>query len=155
MNTLTSSQALGQLSAINAETNSVYGSVQIEHSGKDEIYNQIVDRTKEYVNWVAPVNILQGLDYMKIELTVPGITKNDCKIGCSGIFLWVKLKKFSLEKEDTFYCTFILPENLLTDQLTASYEINGKLVIMIPKQKIPNNSTRSFPSLFNVGEKVN
>ena len=155
MNTLTTSSTLVQPSSINPETNSVYGAIQIEHSEKDEIYNQIVDRTKEYVNWVAPVNILQGLDYMKIELTLPGITKDDCKIGCSGIFLWVKLRKSSPDKADTFYCTFILPENLLTDQLTASYEVNGKLVIIIPKQKISNNSNRSFTSIFNSGEKAN
>ena len=155
MNTLTSFHTSNQSSPLDHETNSFYGAVKIEHSEKDEIYNQIVDRTKEYVNWAVPVNILQGLDYMKIELTLPGITRDDCKIGCSGIFLWVKLNKPSLEKADTFYCTFILPENLLTDQLTASYEINGKLVITIPKKKISNSSKRSFSSIFNPGEKAN
>jgi len=147
MNTYTSLQ--GQSAKTNLEVAPVYGSIPVEHSEKDEIYQQILERTKEYVNWVAPVNILQGLDYMKIEVTLPAITKENCKVGCSGIFLWVKLSKASGEKTDTFYCTFILPENLLTSQLTASYEMGGKLVIHIPKQKIADSERETLFPFYN------
>ena len=117
------------------EENDVYGEIEIEHTEKDEVYRQIFDHTKEYVSWVPPVNILRGLDYMKIEITIPGITKQDCNVGSKGVFLWVKLRKIILEKPETFYCTFILPDQLNPDQLTASYESSGKIVIIIPREK--------------------
>ena len=117
------------------EENDVYGEIEIERTEKDEVYRQIFDHTKEYVSWVPPVNILRGLDYMKIEITIPGITKQDCNVGSKGVFLWVKLRKIILEKPETFYCTFILPDQLNPDQLTASYESSGKIVIIIPREK--------------------
>ena len=138
MNIQTNTSSVEHLSLLHLESSQAYGSIDVEKSKRDDVYNQIIERTKEYVSWVAPVNILQGLDYMKIEINVPGITRKDCKIGCSGVFLWVKLNKRGEEKTDTFYCTFILPENLFTNQLTASYKINGKLEIVIPKEKQMN-----------------
>ncbi len=117
------------------EETDVYGEIAIERTEKDEVYRQIFDHTKEYVSWAPPVNILRGLDYMKIEITIPGITKQDCNVGSKGVFLWVKLKKIILEKPETFYCTFILPDELKPDQLTASYESSGKMVIIVPREK--------------------
>ena len=144
MNTLYPAQ--GQPARHDLSDAHIYGSIDIEHSEKDDLSKKIIERKKEYMSWTAPINIMQGLDYMKIELTLPGITKEDCKVGCSGIFLWVKLNKPVKEKIETFYCTFILPENLLTDQLRASYEVNGKLMILIPKQKLADTDQESlFP----------
>ena len=142
MNTLTSTPFPGPVHHFPQQKSDIYGSIEIERSQRDDTYQQIIERKKEYVSWVAPVNILQGLDYMKIEIAVPGITKDNCRIGCSGVFLWVKLNKNIKEKSETFYCTFILPENLITSQLTASYEINDKIEIIIPKEKRTDISKR-------------
>ena len=120
---------------ISIEADDRFGPVEFQNIPKDDIYNQILDRTKEFVNWIPPMNIVQGLDYMKLEFIVPGISKKDCKVGGLGSLLWIKISKAARPGDDIdiFYRTFILPEGLINDQVTAVYQ-PGKLTISIPKK---------------------
>lgn len=114
-----------------------YGPLEIQVSEKDEVYQQILARKKEFVTWVPQVNVLQGLEYLKIELIIPGISKEDCKIGNAGVLLWIKVDKVTMpaKTSETFHWSFILPEHLVCNQIQASYNADGKLVILVPKDK--------------------
>jgi len=113
-----------------------YGTVEVQASAKDEIYNQILNHTKEFVNWVPPMNIIHSTRFMKIELTIPGITKDDCRIGCTGSLLWMRIHKSGVDNRDggTFYRTFILPEEMKPDKIKAFYAEQGILIITIPRE---------------------
>jgi len=113
-----------------------FGTVEVHPTPKDEVYNQIVNHTKEFVNWVPPMNIIHGRDYMRIELTIPGISKADCRIGSTGSLLWMRIHKTGVAAQDggTFYRTFILPEEMKADKIKAYYTEFGTLIITIPRE---------------------
>src|SRR5258708_3206255 len=44
---------------------------------------------KDFSNWIPTINILETDKAFRIELCVPGVTKENCKIGIDKNVLWV------------------------------------------------------------------
>jgi HSP20 family protein len=91
-------------------------------------------------------NISETNTEYKIDLSVPGLKKDDFKIEVDNGTLTVSCEKEEEKKDDnkkykrreysynSFSRTFQLPENVKDDQINAKYE-NGLLCLTIPKKE--------------------
>ena len=106
----------------------------------------------ELLNWndttfsTPRMNIMETKDNYKLELCIPGLTKDDVKlsINAEGNLVVEMTKEMKNEKkEDTRYLrhefsvehfrqTVMLPDDIHKDQISAKVE-NGILDIVIPK----------------------
>lgn len=108
---------------------------------------------KDFSSWIPSINILETDKFFRIELGVPGVTKENCKIGVEGNILWVSgTRPINREKDNlpvnltrkefnygSFYRSFLLTENLETGKIMATCQ-NGMLTINIPKKDITKKS---------------
>lgn len=97
------------------------------------------------VNKVPNVNIYEGEHEYKIELAAPGLTKEDFKIDLKkdNLSVWAekKAEEGTIEKDysrkefeySSFARSFVLPEGVDTDKISAEY-LNGILTITIGKK---------------------
>ncbi len=97
------------------------------------------------VNKVPNVNIYEGENEYKIELAAPGLTKEDFKIDLKkdNLSVWAekKVEEGTTEKDysrkefeySSFARSFVLPEGVDTDKISAEY-VNGILTITIGKK---------------------
>ena len=97
------------------------------------------------VNKVPNVNIYESANEYKIELAAPGLSKEDFKIDLKkdNLSVWVekKVEETDVQKDFTrkefeytsFARSFVLPEGVDTDKISAEY-INGILTITIGKK---------------------
>jgi len=97
------------------------------------------------INKVPGVNILETETDYKIELAAPGLTKEDFQINLKKDTLSVWAEKKVAETEEkkdytrkefdyfSFARSFVLPESVDGDQITAEYT-NGILTITIGKK---------------------
>lgn len=91
------------------------------------------------------VNVVETKDNYKLEVAVPGMSKENMKINVDGNMLTVSGKnetKNSEEKENytrkefsfsSFFRTFTLPDTVDADKISADY-VNGILNVVIPKK---------------------
>jgi len=107
----------------------------------------------ELLNWndntysTPRMNIMETKDNYKLELCIPGLTKEDVKLSidaeCNLVVEMVKENKVEEKKEETRYLrhefsvehfrqTVMLPEDIHKEQISAKVE-NGILDIVIPK----------------------
>lgn len=97
------------------------------------------------VNKVPHVNIYEGANEYKIELAAPGLSKEDFKIDLKkdNLSVWVekKAENTDVQKDYTrkefeyssFARSFVLPEGIDADQITAAYT-DGILTITVGKK---------------------
>jgi HSP20 family protein len=97
-------------------------------------------------SFVPKVDILENEKGYEVNLSVPGLSKDDFKIDLNDNFLTVSgERKFTKEKKETnlhvvetqygnFSRSFSLPENVDAAKIQASYN-NGILEIFIPKDE--------------------
>lgn len=97
------------------------------------------------------VNVIESENGYRIELAVPGLKKEDFKIGVDGDKLTISAEKKneSEEKGDkgekysrkefsyqSFQRAFTLPETVDAEKISAAYEA-GILNISVPKKELP------------------
>jgi HSP20 family protein len=114
---------------------------------------------RDFISWYPNVNILENDRSFKIEICVPGVAKENCRINIdknnilriSGTRRWNQetdavgftRKEFNY---GSFSCSFVLTENLHKDKITSSCR-NGLLIISIPKREGNESEDRSFSDI--------
>ena len=113
-----------------------------------DFYIDLLD-LRDGSNWIPSVNILEKSDRYKLELSAPGLNRDDFKIDVQDNILTISSEKEGKKEENeqgfkrqeftysSFSRSFVLPDNCLSDQIEANYE-NGILYISLPKKE---NST--------------
>lgn len=113
----------------------------------DDLFTmQAVDNSKKtYNTFRVPVNILESNDNFKLQLVIPGISKEQINIEVEHLTLTVSYDAKKSESTDktvylrqdftlpSFKRSFNLSENINTDELKAQFE-NGILNITLPKK---------------------
>ena len=96
---------------------------------------------------IPDANVIETEKEFKIELAAPGLEKKDFKIEVDKEVLTISVEKEEMKKEDkdnfrrrefsynSFFRSFRLPENLLSDKIDAHYE-NGILKLVLPKKEV-------------------
>jgi len=94
-----------------------------------------------------PANVTETKEEFRVDLSAPGLDKEDFKVEVEDDALVVSCEKEEEEEENeedykrrefsyrSFYRSFPLPENVSEDKIKAKYE-NGMLRISIPKKEI-------------------
>lgn len=111
----------------------------------DRFFNESIGRSGgSAYSFVPEVDIIENEKNYEIQLAVPGMNKEDFKIDLKDNYLTIrgerKLKKTLDDKQfrsietqyGAFSRTFMLPENVDGERITAKYE-NGILEIVVPK----------------------
>ena len=114
---------------------------------------------RDFISWFPIVNILETDRSFKIEICVPGVAKENCKINVdknnilriSGSRRWNQetdavgftRKEFNY---GSFACSFLLTDNLHKEKITSSCR-NGLLIVSIPKREETENEDRSFSDI--------
>jgi len=100
---------------------------------------------KVFNHFKVPVNILEAPDDYKLQLIIPGVTKDNIKIEVEHLTLTVSYEAPETNSADlgnflrqdfvmpNFKRTFNLSENIDTDKLKAQFN-NGILNIILPKK---------------------
>jgi len=116
----------------------------------DSLFSEAINKNLT-VNKVPGVNILETENAYKIEVAAPGLNKEDFQINVKKdtLSVWAEKngeaqeeKKDYTRKEFDYYSfarSFILPETVNTDQISAEY-INGILNITIGKDTAQSQS---------------
>ena len=111
---------------------------------RPERYYTAGDVNEKMNGCYAPsVNVVENDDAFRLELAVPGYSKEDFRISVEKDTLSVSVEK-EVKAENSFlrrefatgnFCrSFLLPKTVEADQITAEYS-NGILKIMIPKKE--------------------
>lgn len=84
-------------------------------------------------------NIVTNDDDYRIQLAVPGISKDEIKISIEDSILTISHEKNETDNQtfyftNTFKCKYSLPVNCKEDEITSKLE-NGVLEIIIPMEK--------------------
>ena len=114
---------------------------------------------RDFISWFPNVNILETDRAFKIEVCVPGVTKENCQISVdknnvlriSGTRRWNQetdavgftRKEFNY---GSFACSFLLTENLQKEKISSSCR-NGLLIVSIPKIEGNDGEDRSFSEI--------
>lgn len=116
----------------------------------DSLFSEAINKNLT-VNKVPGVNILETESAYKIEVAAPGLSKEDFQINVKKNTLSVWAEKKAIESEDkkdytrrefdyySFARSFVLPETVNTDEITAEY-VNGILNITIGKDDAQSKS---------------
>ncbi len=101
------------------------------------------------------VNIMELEQAYVIELAAPGLNKEDFKVELkkNNLSVWVEKKSETQTQEQaytrrefqytSFARSFVLPEGIDEDQITANYE-NGVLKVNIAKKDVEKDSKREI-----------
>jgi HSP20 family protein len=93
------------------------------------------------------VNIIETPEAFNLELSVPGMMREDFKVEVDNGILTIKADKEDKTEEKDFRFarrefsyfkfkrTFMLPENIRSDDIKAIYE-NGLLKLILPKKEV-------------------
>lgn len=96
---------------------------------------------------VPSANVIETEKEYRVELAVPGLTKNDFKIEMENNLLTVSAEKEEEKNEkekgftrreysfNSFSRSFTLPENMMAEKIDAKYE-EGVLKIFVPKKEV-------------------
>jgi HSP20 family protein len=114
---------------------------------------------RDFISWFPNVNILETDKTFKIEICVPGVTRENCRINVekdnilriSGTRRWnQETDAVGFTRKDfnygSFACSFVLTNNLQKEKITSSCR-NGLLIISIPKQEQPETEERNFSEI--------
>lgn len=111
----------------------------------DSLFSDALNKNQA-VSKVPYVNIHEDVDAYKIELAAPGLNKEDFKIELKkdNLSIWAEQKTENTDaKKDysrveftytSFARSFILPEGIDADKITANY-LNGILYVNIAKKE--------------------
>jgi HSP20 family protein len=120
----------------------------------DSLFSEALNKNLT-VNKIPGVNILETEADYKIELAVPGLTKEDFQINLKKdtLSVWAEKKTTEVEagkdytrKEFDYYSfarSFVLPESVDGDKITAEYT-NGILNITIGKKDESKSATKEI-----------
>ena len=106
---------------------------------------------------VSPaLNIVENTDGFRLELAVPGVSKEDIKVDVdkdNNLVISASQKAETEEKQENYlrkefsYSTFskklTLPENVDKDAITASYS-NGVLIVEVPQKAKAEEEVKSI-----------
>lgn len=109
----------------------------------DSLFSEALNKNLE-VNKVPGVNILESAVDYKIEVAAPGLEKEDFQINLKKdtLSVWAEKKVSEADQKDyarkefdyySFARSFVLPETIDADKITAEY-VNGILNITIGKK---------------------
>uniref|UniRef100_UPI003D7FACA5 Hsp20/alpha crystallin family protein n=1 Tax=Pedobacter sp. TaxID=1411316 RepID=UPI003D7FACA5 len=109
----------------------------------DSLFSEALNKNL-VVNKVPGVNILESAEAYQIEIAAPGLTKEDFHINLKKdtLSVWAEkkvadgeAKAYSRKEYDynSFARSFVLPETIDAEKITAAYE-NGILNISIAKK---------------------
>lgn len=102
-----------------------------------------------------PANVSETNKEYKIELSVPGLKKEDFNINIDNGFLTISSEKEEENREEdnnyscrefsysSFSRSFQLPENVNENNINAKYE-NGMLQLIVPKKEIGISKAKSI-----------
>lgn len=103
---------------------------------------------------MPPANISESEKEFRIDLSAPGLKREDFKVEVEHGELVISNEKQEEEKEEkenywrrefsyTGFCRrFPLPDNAMDEKITAKYD-NGMLHITIPKKEITNTKSKT------------
>ena len=117
------------------------------NSAVDDFLNTIPSLWNEGYNGIniAPVNIYEAADGFQLEVSVPGINKEDLKVNVDKGLLSISYEKKEENKQEdqksvrrefstrSFKRTFTVGEQVNVDNIQAKYE-NGVLKLYLPKK---------------------
>lgn len=110
-------------------------------------------------SFIPNVNVIENKDNFEIELAAPGLESKDFKAEINNGVLNISAEKEQEFKEEiknfrkrefcftSFSRSFVLPENIATDKIDATYK-NGVLRIMLPKK---NSSVKTPVKKIKIG----
>ena len=118
------------------------------YHGMDDMFNWFMNEVPQYssCNDHPSTNISETDDEFKLEMPVPGLSKDDIRIQVENGILTVKYEPESEEAEDkvnwvsrefysrAFTRRFKLSDRLASEKISASYN-NGILELTIPKKE--------------------
>jgi HSP20 family protein len=96
---------------------------------------------------VPPANIIENKDHYKLDLSVPGMKRDDFKVDVEDGILTISSEKKEEREEDdknykrrefsysSFSRSFTLSDNMDENNINAKYD-NGMLQITIPKKEV-------------------
>lgn len=111
----------------------------------DEFFNDLPAMTQERNVYYPPVNIAETDDAYHLELSAPGLNKDDFQIEVDKGLLTISYEKkqesttenYNVVRREfsyqNFKRTFTLDEKINTENIQAKYE-NGLLKILLPKK---------------------
>lgn len=100
-----------------------------------------------FLEVVPEANIIENNKEYQIELAAPGLERKDFKVEVNNDVLSISAEKEEESKKEdknyrsrefsynSFYRSFALPQNLVTDKIDAKYE-NGILKLVLPKMEV-------------------
>jgi HSP20 family protein len=106
----------------------------------DDFFSQPISR------WVPAVNIRESANQFNVELSAPGMVKEDFEVEVIDEVLSIRAKKEEEKNEGnerytrkefrttSFQRSFRLPQTVISDAIDAKYE-NGILKLVIPKRE--------------------
>lgn len=113
----------------------------------DDFFNDSFFTGMSRFNRTPSVNILEDEKEYRIEMAVPGMTRDDFRIDLEDDILTIAAEKRD-EKEEknhrytrrefssgTFKRSFRLPETVDQDKIGASHQ-NGILIVSLPRQEV-------------------
>ena len=117
------------------------------NSAVDDFLNTIPSLWNEGYNGIniAPVNIYEAADGFQLEVSVPGINKEDLKVNVDKGLLSISYEKKEENKQEnqksvrrefstrSFKRTFTVGEQVNIENIQAKYE-NGVLKLYLPKK---------------------
>ncbi len=114
---------------------------------------------RDFISWFPTVNILETDRSFKIEIAVPGVARENCRINVdkNNILRITGTRRWNQESDavgftrkefnyGSFACSFVLTENLQKEKITSSCR-NGLLIVSIPKRDVMENEDRSFSEI--------
>ena len=114
---------------------------------------------RDFISWYPNVNILETDRAFKIEICVPGVTRENCRLNVdkNNILRVFGTRRWNQETDavgftrkdfnyGSFACSFILTETLQRDKITSSCR-NGLLIINIPKHDQYESEDRSLSDI--------
>ncbi len=117
---------------------------------------QVAGFMPEGGRWMPAIDFYEKDNHLVVEAEVPGILKENLKVGCTDHTLTIQgeTKKEEEEKKEgyyraerrygMFYRAVPLPEDVDYGKAEAKYE-NGVLRVMLPKVPRPETAPRTIP----------
>jgi HSP20 family protein len=102
---------------------------------------------------VPLANVTETKDSFNIELSVPGLKRDDFNVEVENGMLTISCEKEEERNENdenftrrefsynSFERTFQLPENVVEDKINAKYD-NGMLKVSLPKKEVSTNKSK-------------
>jgi HSP20 family protein len=103
----------------------------------DKVFDEAYLRADKRVNSYRQTNVTTSDTYYKVQISVPGLTKDDVKITLKDSILTISYERTDDESftfTNSFKKTYELPDDADEKNITGSVE-NGVVEIIVPKSK--------------------